>query len=495
MSRYLTQNTATTVLIGQLFDFADSKTLLSDALGGNTNFDPTDLVCTLTKGTVQSTLTLTKTGGTNDMNLVSGGMATIELTAADTDTEGDLILSFTNAVEGSEVIFPCEFEFVVTENADAPPTYINLSYSDVNAASRYYAELNGASQQATVTISDDNSIDAGIDDFSIGFWAKIPSACKLFSKQTESGSNVGYRMDVDNSGYLSFSYGPYNNGVGVAYDSFIFSSSWRHIGISVDRDSFNKLYIDGNLVATDTDYLYAGSIANAVSLIMGNSLNQNTICFDDVRFFNNVALTAAHWQAIYNGGIGTQAILTPTPSWRCGFDVSNGNTIQGIKSDGFELNGTKSAGVTLVAGGVPFIDDLALTANIEQAIYYLLSQDVELASVISTRVYPAIVPQGGVLPCVTFQQISGVRDQELEAASGFVTSRFQINCWAKTYGGARQLSNLVRTALAGTYGSTQGKYIYDIQLEDENDMPQVDAESDIISRYGKRLDFQVFFNE
>ena len=117
MEGFLRQNTAVTITIGQLFSWADSKTLLSDALGGNVNFDPADIVCTITKGTVQSVITLAKSGSDNDMNLVSGGLATLELTANNTNTCGNLAIPFTNAVEGSEVIFPCTFTFsVLLEN-------------------------------------------------------------------------------------------------------------------------------------------------------------------------------------------------------------------------------------------------------------------------------------------------------------------------------------------------------------------------------------------
>jgi len=117
MEGFLRQNTAVTVTIGQLFSWADSKTLLSDALGGNVNFDPAAIVCTLSKGTTQSVITLAKSGSDNDMNLVSGGMATLELTANDVNTCGNLTISFTNATEGAEVIFPCTFTFsVLLEN-------------------------------------------------------------------------------------------------------------------------------------------------------------------------------------------------------------------------------------------------------------------------------------------------------------------------------------------------------------------------------------------
>lgn len=56
----------------------------------------------------------------NVINLVGGGLASFTLSAADTNTIGDLIISFENATEGSEIIFPQSFLFdvVSAENFD-----------------------------------------------------------------------------------------------------------------------------------------------------------------------------------------------------------------------------------------------------------------------------------------------------------------------------------------------------------------------------------------
>lgn len=114
MPGYLRQNTAVTITIGQFVDWADSKTPLYLALGGNANFDPTKLICTLTKGSSQSVLTLTKTGGINNVNLLIDSQISFELAANDTDTPGRLVLSFNNSVEGQEVILEGKtFEFMV----------------------------------------------------------------------------------------------------------------------------------------------------------------------------------------------------------------------------------------------------------------------------------------------------------------------------------------------------------------------------------------------
>lgn len=150
-------------------------------------------------------------------------------------------------------------------------------------------------------------------------------------------------------------------------------------------------------------------------------------------------------------------------------------------------------GVTTISP--PFgLTDLAV-GSIEEALIYLLWNNTDLTEAVSLKVYPSIIPQNGVLPCLTYQQISGIREQKLDGALGFVTSRFQINCWSKTYAESSQVAELVRLALESQNGWTQGVYICDIQLEDESDMPQVDAERESLSRYGIRLDFQVFFNE
>lgn len=143
----------------------------------------------------------------------------------------------------------------------------------------------------------------------------------------------------------------------------------------------------------------------------------------------------------------------------------------------------------------PFDETASVVGSIEESIYYLLFQNTGLTDLISTKIYPAIVPQNGTLPCLTYQQISGNRDQEISGASGFVTARYQINCWAKTYSETRQLANEARLSLTGQSGWINGVYIHCIQLENESDMPQIDAENEVISRYGKRLDFQVYFAE
>jgi hypothetical protein len=92
--RYLRQNTAVTIIVGPFVDWQNGKSLLLD----QADFTPSDITCELIKGSTSSELTLTKTGGDNNIVLTGKGQATLELTAADTDTPGGLRLSFADKI-------------------------------------------------------------------------------------------------------------------------------------------------------------------------------------------------------------------------------------------------------------------------------------------------------------------------------------------------------------------------------------------------------------
>jgi hypothetical protein len=114
--RYLRQSTATTVVVGPLIDYNDGKTPLMD----NETFTAGDISCELVKGATSAEITVSKTGA-NAFNLTGSGLASMALTATNTDTAGTLRLSFTNTITGgysSETILPFSEDFTVL-TADA----------------------------------------------------------------------------------------------------------------------------------------------------------------------------------------------------------------------------------------------------------------------------------------------------------------------------------------------------------------------------------------
>lgn len=122
--RFLRRNTAIDIIVGFLIDYADGKSLLID----DGSFDPTQLTCSLVKGVSRESLTLTRTGGQNNMTLIADGNALFSLSASNTNQAGHLRLGFSNAVVGGELILPFLEDFIVLRE-DIYDTYFRNTYN------------------------------------------------------------------------------------------------------------------------------------------------------------------------------------------------------------------------------------------------------------------------------------------------------------------------------------------------------------------------------
>lgn len=74
--------------------------------------------------------------------------------------------------------------------------------------------------------------------------------------------------------------------------------------------------------------------------------------------------------------------------------------------------------------------------------------DAGVASIVEARVYPLKIPQGTVLPCVTYQRYSSAPHMTL-CGYGSETVTLLIVAYAVKYGQAKALANAVRAAMAG----------------------------------------------
>lgn len=137
----------------------------------------------------------------------------------------------------------------------------------------------------------------------------------------------------------------------------------------------------------------------------------------------------------------------------------------------------------------PFDITLIDRSSIEQAIYYLLDNDINV------RAYPKVLPQNTLLPAATYQEITGLRQQVLTHPVGMVKSRFQINCWAENYADCDGLADAIREILDGYSGTVSKIQIHNISLDNEIDLINILADISQSKTYGKALDFIVWFKE
>lgn len=129
--------------------------------------------------------------------------------------------------------------------------------------------------------------------------------------------------------------------------------------------------------------------------------------------------------------------------------------------------------------------------TIEAALVKHLTEHAGLASVLGGRVFPKHRPQQPAYPAIVYHRISGPREHSHDGASGLAHPRFQFDCYAPTYAGAKDLSERVRAALDGYRGLMGGSVdVNGAFLEDDDD-----GYDDDLQVYWWRQDFIIWHNE
>lgn len=69
---------------------------------------------------------------------------------------------------------------------------------------------------------------------------------------------------------------------------------------------------------------------------------------------------------------------------------------------------------------------------IAAGLFTLLSQNPAVSALVGNRVYPVILPPGGVMPAITYQIVSGQTKPGLKTR-GLQRWRLQVDCWGESY--------------------------------------------------------------
>lgn len=127
--------------------------------------------------------------------------------------------------------------------------------------------------------------------------------------------------------------------------------------------------------------------------------------------------------------------------------------------------------------------------TIETGLVAFLRTDPDIAAAVGARVYPLRLPQAPTYPAITYQRISTMRERPISASAWRAQARFQVDCWADSYGVARQLGDAVRARLDGYMGDLDGADRCDlIEVINEQDMDE-----GIIGLYRVSLDALVVY--
>ena len=89
-------------------------------------------------------------------------------------------------------------------------------------------------------------------------------------------------------------------------------------------------------------------------------------------------------------------------------------------------------------------------------LYTYLAAQAGITNLVSTRIYPLILPQKPTYPAISYSDEENNYTESFTGQTDHVESIFQINAWAKTYAGATTLGTAIAVALKNTTGSFGG---------------------------------------
>jgi hypothetical protein len=79
----------------------------------------------------------------------------------------------------------------------------------------------------------------------------------------------------------------------------------------------------------------------------------------------------------------------------------------------------------------------------DDRLYAYLTQLPTLQPITGARVFPVALPQGGVVPAITYQQISGTNPYRSQTDEGPEVGRYRLSCWGKTLEDANRVRDAI----------------------------------------------------
>jgi hypothetical protein len=141
------------------------------------------------------------------------------------------------------------------------------------------------------------------------------------------------------------------------------------------------------------------------------------------------------------------------------------------------------------------VKELSTASKIEEAVFDLLRLDDTVYGLVSSRIYPQIIPQNTSLPALEYEIISAPRGHHFTDMTDLVPARFQITAWSETYSNLRTISDAVRNAIDSLQETVGSVEIASCLMIDEVDLVETVPGADQLRRYGRALDFRITYRE
>lgn len=118
-----------------------------------------------------------------------------------------------------------------------------------------------------------------------------------------------------------------------------------------------------------------------------------------------------------------------------------------------------------------------------------------VSTLISSRVYPVLAPASAAMPFVTYRRAGIRRQQTLTGPMGVPQVTVELDIYATTYEGARDLADKCRVVLDGYGGTFDNTEVKQVSLENEQDDFVTLSGADMPPVYSVKQTYDVWWQE
>lgn len=128
---------------------------------------------------------------------------------------------------------------------------------------------------------------------------------------------------------------------------------------------------------------------------------------------------------------------------------------------------------------------------IDEYLYTFLIAQSGITSIVSTRVYPVILPEKPTYPAITYRDDDHDIDESFDGNGILTRSDYFIDAWSTTHTGALTLAAAIKTALKNHSGSFGGINIQQLSIRTIPGMIYEDS----VEAYRKTQLFTIWHDE
>lgn len=102
---------------------------------------------------------------------------------------------------------------------------------------------------------------------------------------------------------------------------------------------------------------------------------------------------------------------------------------------------------------------------IEHVIYSLLSNSVPVSALVSSRIYPIMLPQNAAYPAISYQVSEDGAESSYDGQGTFQRVSVEIDAWSDTHAGMLTLADEITNTLKNYSGTNSGVVIDKITID------------------------------